>query len=425
MAVGEAGEHDRREPRTGLDPSTQVCSARQSGVSIGERVPPTCSARIHSSSHSPGTPARSSASISRRRPGPGSSRQSTSITHEPGITFRLRDASIIVGERVAARSGATSCAASGWSARARSRATSRGGASPSHGLEERLHLGEHRAGRLEPRERLEHRGRLEERVVGRVRIRRVAAPAPEPKAERRGRLLRDRAEVVRAAAEDAALAASLVDGEVGAHRLRVLAREPRHAEVEPDLLVRREGEQHVARGTHALADERGERDGRRRDMALHVERAASPDLAVDEVARPRIARPLVGIREHRVRVRHQQDARPVRRRAGARRGSPARASSRRARSRRRSRARYRCSSVGGAGLVPRRVDGVETQERPEELRHLVPERHTDSAFDRAVSSLRTSHSSGKTTVCTSLPSTSTGVPCVPTTPSPITRATTR
>ena len=80
---------------------------------------------------------------------------------------------------------------------------------------------------------------------------------------------------------------------------------------------------------------------------------------------------------------------------------------------------------GGAGLVPRRVDGVETQERPEELRHLVPERHPDSAFDRAVSSFRTSHSSGKTTVCTSLPSTSTGVPCVPTTPSPITRATTR
>ena len=32
---------------------------------------------------------------------PGSRRQSTSITHEPGTTLRLRDASIIVGESVA------------------------------------------------------------------------------------------------------------------------------------------------------------------------------------------------------------------------------------------------------------------------------------------------------------------------------------
>ena len=42
-------------------------------------------------------------------------------------------------------------------------------------------------------------------------------------------------------------------------------------------------------------------------------------------------------------------------------------------------------------------------------------RHSAPAFDRAVSSFRTSQSSGKTTVWTSRPSTSTGVPCVPTT----------
>ena len=77
------------------------------------------------------------------------------------------------------------------------------------------------------------------------------------------------------------------------------------------------------------------------------------------------------------------------------------------------------------GLVAGRIDGVDAEERLEELGRLLAEGQGDSALDRAVSSLRTSQSSGKTTVWTSRPSTSTGVPCVPTTLSPITRATTR
>ena len=46
-------------------------------------------------------------------------------------------------------------------------------------LEERLHLGNQRPRRLEPGERLEHRRRLEERVVGSVRVRRMAAATAE------------------------------------------------------------------------------------------------------------------------------------------------------------------------------------------------------------------------------------------------------
>ena len=81
--------------------------------------------------------------------------------------------------------------------------------------------------------------------------------------------------------------------------------------------------------------------------------------------------------------------------------------------------------LGGPRLVAGRVDGVDPDEPAEELGDLLAESQADSARDRAVSSFLTSQSSGKTTVWTSRPSTSTGVPCVPTTRSPITRATTR
>ena len=80
--------------------------------------------------------------------------------------------------------------------------------------------------------------------------------------------------------------------------------------------------------------------------------------------------------------------------------------------------------LGRDRLVPRRVDGVHAEQLLQERRHLLAEGH-DSAWDFAVSSLRTSHSSGYSTRWISRPSTSTGVPWVPITCSPITRATTR
>ena len=145
VAVGEPGAERRREPRARLERSTHASRARPDGVSIGERVPPTCSS---GSTRAPSRPAPRRAAAPRPAGAwPGSRRQSTvDRARSPGITFRLRDASIIVGESVAARSGATSSAASGWSARARSSATSSGRSLADHDLEERLDLGEHRPG---------------------------------------------------------------------------------------------------------------------------------------------------------------------------------------------------------------------------------------------------------------------------------------
>ncbi len=82
----------------------------------------------------------------------------------------------------------------------------------------------------------------------------------------------------------------------------------------------------------------------------------------------------------------------------------------------------------GDGLVRRRIDGVDAEQPLQELGDLLSQlairRQPDSSFESAVSSFRTSHSSGNDVFDTSLPRSSTGVPCVPTTLSPITRATT-
>ena len=99
----------------------------------------------------------------------------------------------------------------------------------------------------------------------------------------------------------------------------MLADEPREAVVLVHLLVGGQREDEVAGGAESLAPERRERDGARRDLALHVERAAPPDLAVDEIARPRVARPLLGVGAHRVGVGEQARATARRRPAGARR----------------------------------------------------------------------------------------------------------
>ena len=61
----------------------------------------------------------------------------------------------------------------------------------------------------------------------------------------------------------------------------------------------------------AVARERRQRNRARGNLALHVERAAPPDLAVDKVARERPALPLGRIREHDVGVREQRQRRAV------------------------------------------------------------------------------------------------------------------
>ena len=64
----------------------------------------------------------------------------------------------------------------------------------------------------------------------------------------------------------------------------MLVAEPGQAEPLAHLLVGNRCEHEVARGAKALARERRQRDRARRDLALHVESAATPDLAVPELA---------------------------------------------------------------------------------------------------------------------------------------------
>ena len=199
--------------------------------------------------------------------------------------------------------------------------------------------------------------------------------------------------------------------------------EPLETPARADLLVRDGHEHELARGREALTFEGSERDRRGRHLSLHVERAATPDLAVDEFSGPRVALPLRRVGKNGVRVREE----------GERRAVAA------------SQTRHDVGTVGlarvqlhldvvrrevvaehlrGAHLVARRIDGLRADQRLQERGRLLAEAHYVEAFESAVSSLRTSHSSGYEVFVTSRPSSSTGVPWVPTTLSPITRATT-
>ena len=305
---------------------------------------------------------------------PGGRRQSTVTTQDAGITLRCFDASIIVGESVNESRGSTSSAASGCRARARSSATSSGGTSPSTASRNRSTSGMYACGRLVAAERLDDRRGLDERVVGDRGHRRMAAAAADVDAERGAHLLADPAEVEDVAAEDAPLAASLVEREVGAHELGMLLHEPREAVVLVHLLVGGQRQDQVAGGAESLPPERRERDGARRHLALHVERAAPPDLAVDEIARPGVARPLLGIGAHGVGVREQRERgavaarqprdeiEPVGRPADELARDPALLE-------------VVAQQLRGDRLVARWVDGVRPQQRLQERRHLLAEGH--------------------------------------------------
>ena len=83
--------------------------------------------------------------------------------------------------------------------------------------------------------------------------------------------------------------------------------EPAETVSRTHLLVGDDDEHEIAGERRPLARERGECDRARCDLVLHVERAATPDLAVDEVTRPRVALPFRRIGEHRVRVREEPE----------------------------------------------------------------------------------------------------------------------
>ena len=130
-------------------------------------------------------------------------------------------------------------------------------------------------------------------------------------------------------------------------------------------------DEQVTRERDPLTHEGGERDRSGSYLVLHVERAATPDLPVDEIPRPRVAIPLRGIREHRIRVAEERQRRPV----------PALDPGDEICPLRHSRVELGLDPVrpevvaqqlGRLGLVPRRVDRVEPEERLEERGDLVP-----------------------------------------------------
>src|SRR5439155_21437816 len=77
------------------------------------------------------------------------------------------------------------------------------------------------------------------------------------------------------------------------------------------LLVGGRAEDEVAARREALARERSDRDGVRRDLALHVERAAAPDLPVDQLAGERRNLPVGGIGVNDVGVAEKEERRPA------------------------------------------------------------------------------------------------------------------
>ncbi len=87
--------------------------------------------------------------------------------------------------------------------------------------------------------------------------------------------------------------------------------QPLQPEAGADLFVGCGDEDEITRPAPAFARERRDRDGRRRNLPLHVERTATPDLVADELAAEGVARPFGRIRQHDVGVREERERRPV------------------------------------------------------------------------------------------------------------------
>jgi hypothetical protein len=77
-----------------------------------------------------------------------------------------------------------------------------------------------------------------------------------------------------------------------------------------DLLVGHQQQHQVAVGCKPLPGKGRERDGRRGDLTLHVDRAATPDRPVAFDRRERLNRPLLPPGDHDVQVAEERKRRP-------------------------------------------------------------------------------------------------------------------
>ena len=270
---------------------------------------------------------------------PGSSRQSTVTSHSAGITFRrLRrgDHRRRDGQREqrlhqlrprAGRPRATRRAASRPAAPA---AGDRGNSASTSGIEHRL--------RPERGQPLDQRGRLDERVVGDPRHRRVPAAAAHAEQERRAHLLRGRAEVERPPANSTRSPPPSLMRVLGAHRLGMRLAEPLRGRSR-----RRPPRPRAATKIRSPAGRKPSRASEAMATALHatwpfMSSAPRPQISPSpQLARPRIDAATRPGRRAPCRCARAGAAAGRRRARGCgRRGSPAPASARTARRRRRS-----------------------------------------------------------------------------------------
>ena len=163
-------------------------------------------------------------------------------------------------------------------------------------------------------ERRDRRGQLDGRVVV-VRHRAVAGRAGRPDPRPDDALLGDLDRVEAPAVERDRVAADLVEGGGRGSTVRVteelgaLLDESTGAVLAAGLLIGDCGEDDVATKLGTGASQ-GQHDGKlHRHHVLHVDRAAAPDDAVDELAAERISRPGLRVDRHDVEVAQQDQRR--------------------------------------------------------------------------------------------------------------------
>ena len=146
------------------------------------------------------------------------------------------------------------------------------------------------------------------------------------------------------------------------------------AEPGADLFVGSRREDEVPCGLEALTRERGQRHRARGDLSLHVECAATPHLAVAQLAAERIRAPFGCVGQHDVGVRKEEQRGPVAATADACDEVGALGHPRVQLDLRAARLEVLAEQLGRRGLVARRVGRVDADELLEELRDLVADR---------------------------------------------------
>ncbi len=147
--------------------------------------------------------------------------------------------------------------------------------------------------------------------------------------------------------------------------------QPLRTEPIADLLVGRRREDQVACRLEALPRERRERNRTCGDLPLHVERAATPHLAIAQLTAERVCAPFRRIREHDVGVRQEEQGRPLPPPRNTRNEVGTFGNPRKQVHLRTAFLQVASKKLGRSGLVARRIRRVDADQLLQELRDLV------------------------------------------------------